>query len=1302
MTSSRRTKPNARNDEEQQLSPPRIYAAPTTDTWGEEESFLGRLPFLAFQTTPLPSSQQGFASSSEYVSRLVSHNHHIAGRQTASGDSTQAPSKKRHSQDNKSKKRNNRNVDFQHTEDWMRVGVQTIDISHRSAFEVRPLLSLADWQRLVDQASAAAGKSVAKRFSPSYQHLQILHRLQNTTILRQVHFSPSVSLDSDLFVPWDAGDQDGKNDSAIAPTPTTSNSTRRDGRYRSIHPVKATVEALPTPAPSLSHKKSRPVMRADVGFPNASADEIQQKQAEIRHETAWEEASPRLVVLITSDDLGTSVGDVHTTNHAGSSSSSSKAFDALKAWNGGGVEGMPYAGKQLMQALERNARHFGKKSCVSNPKLLQANPYSMLAPPFGATYSGSQGWRPRPFHDRPAGRTYLLTCPLQVQVNDMEEEPVVCSLSLWNLAGERRGKMSEDFWFPAGDWTGQVFMDATRRAGDGQVDPELVALWLDRKQKAIFSYDPLEVPFPRDSLYMVLRVYRRIATKNEEGAACQLLTPICFGATPAYPFDPDIEWPRGESQEMDLFLLNAASDSQEGFMDILSDMLKDSSIRTELSLLDSSEHSSGSDALTDGSVKKKKRGVSRLFRTPSKPSRAGHVHPTRTFFTPECVGRSKIFSAALNSDFLQSLLANPPELPIGETIRKLPRLLVDVSGDFAVALEEDQNERTEPINNFKKRSSLLRLPVSPQPAGYVGSSEYREVLCLPVRPEKHYFFDSALSYRSILNFVFLYPKLLRPDIDENRSHREGNLTVRFQIVRTENVTDATSGRNVTQKTTLAAFHNPTSWSNGNLLKEVYTSVGSTSKEPDGHKSGIPLNDEFKLRLPILLDGSYSLRVSLFEARMSDDSSTKLRLLVETAIPLSSSAPRDGSSGTRVATVIPNGNHRLKLGNFQLELETRLLSSVHTGDPSVAHTLRDFPYASDDSDHVPRSNTTLAFSSSSFGDVSDEPLSDASESATVANFYPLMHMHLWNLAHSKDERNESFIKRNLSGMFEVLNKVRSHLQASTRPCFPEESIRAFLKRSLDWFDESSLSTSKKWPNAVTESTSNNEQASASLVVTNSVEEDGVFQETRDEHDGGAVRRRSSLGRSEGRVNRIVSSVVSSGTPLSRVAYGATKTDRMRLEAELHYDADNYSPFFEDDETVATAPTIFSTTEVRRRNGASESITLLGEQTESRILRSPNRGTSHQNQSKAGNAEFANRVRTVAQVMLAPCVGPSLSNILAGKGNSPRHPHQEKVDNFTTEDSIVVATPSALVSSSLSSAEVCICDLFLLVIISFVTR
>ena len=606
--------------------------------------------------------------------------------------------------------------------------------------------------------------------------------------MRQVHFSPSVGRDSDYA--YQSNHNDNSNN--------YKSLRRRDGRYRSIHPVQATVQALSTVVAPI-HKKTRLPMRPDVGFPSATQDEVQRKQEEIRQETAWEEASLRLVVLVMSDDLGSAV----------SSESSSSSAEGSK----NGLEGIPYAGKELQWAAQQNMHHFGGKDiAATTPHFSRPDPYSMLAPPLDASFSASQGWRPRPFQDRPAGMVYLLVSPLQVVTE--HDELLLGSLALYALPHNNNnnnksgGKISEDFWFPAaGNWAGQVRTEGTRRTGDGSTDPELVDLWLQRKKKAIFSCDRTQ---RQQSLYVVLKVYKmiRVLNKEADNDSSTLLSPVCFGIADTHaPFkeedDGHLQWPRGRTQEMTLHACEGTWESQEEFVERLVGIVQSGAGDP---LLDSSDHSQSSG---EGTKKRSFRG--RVFRSPMKPSKS---RDPLSNGPSAATGRCNLFVSSLSVDFLQCMLTNPPELQHGlvGSKRRLPRLFVDVSGDFAVALEEDRSEQREPLNTetVRKRSSLLRLPAAPNPGGYAGSFEFREVLRLPARPEKHYFFDSPLSNRSTENLLFLYPHLLRQIGDE----KLGNVTVRIRVVHTEKVKDERTGETKTISVPLMAFHNPASWSTG--------------------------------------------------------------------------------------------------------------------------------------------------------------------------------------------------------------------------------------------------------------------------------------------------------------------------------------------------------------------------------------------------------------------------------------------------------------------------------------------------------
>jgi hypothetical protein len=76
------------------------------------------------------------------------------------------------------------------------------------------------------------------------------------------------------------------------------------------------------------------------------------------------------------------------------------------------------------------------------------------------------------------------------------------------VKGAVYGKMSELFWFPAGDWSDKVHLNVAPRA-DGSVNADVVSAWCARKHKAVFSYDALKLSLNGvDSLFVVLKVFK--------------------------------------------------------------------------------------------------------------------------------------------------------------------------------------------------------------------------------------------------------------------------------------------------------------------------------------------------------------------------------------------------------------------------------------------------------------------------------------------------------------------------------------------------------------------------------------------------------------------------------------------------------------------------------------------------------------------------------------------------------------------------------------------------------------------------
>jgi len=322
-------------------------------------------------------------------------------------------------------------------------------------------------------------------------------------------------------------------------------------------------------------------MRSDVGFPGATDEEFTIKQGEIAKEAELEEISPRLIIMITSTDCtGAAVmGGTHPKEEDGISPGVRSALEHR-------LPGMPFAGKELAMTAFRNRTantssldrdayaHNNSNSGTSIADISQydeppqtqrkpvstilaqpkPNPTSLFAPPIDATFSSSEMWRARPFADRPSGMVNILVFPLTVHFAVGDIEPLVCTLALYCLPTNTkssgfkkfRGKISEDFCFPAGgNWKGLLEEKAGKLlarqfgfvgsdGGDDTYGPMDESYGMDTKKmasahgdddgddggsrrrvkKAMFSYDPVAIPpsaedpTGRDSLYIVMQVFK--------------------------------------------------------------------------------------------------------------------------------------------------------------------------------------------------------------------------------------------------------------------------------------------------------------------------------------------------------------------------------------------------------------------------------------------------------------------------------------------------------------------------------------------------------------------------------------------------------------------------------------------------------------------------------------------------------------------------------------------------------------------------------------------------------------------------
>ncbi|CAJ1934528.1 unnamed protein product [Cylindrotheca closterium] len=1236
--------------------------------------------------------------------------------------------------------------EFQIPEDSMHVTVRKVPISQRSVFSRKhpPL----------PQEIAHLSR---KRISPSMQQLALIHKVQNMTHCSQLNFGPSV----------------GRAADSLAPLSLFEASKKRDGRYRSIDPIQATVQALPPNPPLLSNRKHRLPLRSDVGFPGASLEEIQQKQKEIANETEWEEASPRLIVLVTSDDIGI----VTTIQDEGS-----------------------LGGPELLYQKECNRKHFHQlpaehdNGSTTTIHLDRQYRTSSLAPPLDATFSRSMGWRPRAFHDRQPEMFYSLVCPLSIDFAVGNIEPLVCSLTLYSLHDDNEnelpsGKTSEEFWFPAGDWKGRVAIDSLlpTEGGKGGPSPEAIAKWLKRKYKAIFAHDPYLVD--TKDIFVVLQIYKvlhvdlaaaylqsksngsefdlntfqtdkqgykrniqKYGKKDEatkaafransamESFGTQFLSPLSFGVTPLFPVtgkfenqEDDYLWPQGHvAKDVQLFAYPPMPESQEEFVSRLKQLaLRHEGVLQEQQLLLSNEASFGDDnffnpsfsfgsfensadeATTSSSTKKKKTGVSRLFKSSSKKqdvatkisvsdqntevtSTSASLFNNDIVETQKIAGTATFFSSAFDVDFLQAMLYTPPELDTSTGDSTLPSVLVDASGEAAVML--DPKSTTNIVRgNVRKRSDLIRLPCRD---GYLDACDFREILFLPPRIPKSYSLDIPPSFRSLFNFLFLYPRLLRQDSSASSSKKTNRQRYSLRIRLIQVTSEEVGGKRQTKNVTFTSFYNPAPWAGPSMLKSVFTRVPGDDVKHDLQRVGIPMRDEFKLRLPMLIDGSFFLHFTLFAVDLDDElangddsSGISTHPVSETTIPLASYSPADPKTGARAMVIIPNGNHRLKLGDFQLQVETRLYSSVHLSDPAVAATLRDFPFVNDDGGQNQEAMINRVKSESSSNDTHDRLsysglLTSASGNALAGQFQLLLLMHMSNLINLRNnktiESDERILMERVLSLLHVCKQIKNSFSSTSESSIREERFRMFIKTAIDMFDENTLKSTDGMIEEEEDSGHEEDRFGRSNRFNQSVGNSVTLQdvEEEDQFDGGAVRRRKKdpLGDMEIRLTRTFSIQKNSEHTFSRVAYGASKTDRMRLEAEL----DSRTHYVDDDETVVTVETrlteareIFERSKSKLggpKSSGGDSIAADSSDGRDEVANGLHGFSAYAR--SLGGLGIAQRAKNAAQIIIAPCVAAvpaGLQSNVASLFTDRINPH---VANGGDSQAGIESNPSAM--------------------------
>uniref|UniRef100_A0A7S4ITR2 Uncharacterized protein n=2 Tax=Odontella aurita TaxID=265563 RepID=A0A7S4ITR2_9STRA len=586
-----------------------------------------------------------------------------------------------------------------------------------------------------------------------------------------------------------------------------------------------------------------------------------------------------------------------------------------------------------------------------------------------------------------------------------------------------------------------------------------------------------------------------------------------------------------------------------------------------------------------------------------------------------------------------------------------------------------------------------------------------------------------------------------------------------------------------------------------LLEGVFTKIVTVPRNNDSEgMGGVPLQDEIKVRLPDILDGSHSLQFSLFGVNFSARDSGGLEsnlssqqkvaspalscdLVAEALVPLSSSATREPCTGSRVATVIPDGMHRIGLGShLRLQVESRLVSSVHVSDPAVAAALRDFPpplaeAADGTADLGGAAELAIPHSRSGVGGSSSSSprdaaaggwtamlvpmhniLSSASGRAVAYHLHSLVYLHLRNLVsagapaidfsfatHLMDARKASgfaeramvpaskdlrWLTETVRCLLMVLRQARLHFAGGApgddeggrgRSRGPGQRLwrDRFLKRLLDWFDEGTFlqrrSALGHQDDILVRQTSNAESMvsdadaasrGAGMVASSSSQSLTGIEKARS-HDNAAPMDGARKGYGDGNIRVVIEqnhrpvararfdvrglSPRRSSKPFSRKAYGASRTDQMRVEAEMYESSANsrFTEFFDDELTVVTmdlslatgATTEFSSGAIGRKlldhqtpdtaaSAASAAAARMSEgmrqwgltvdeedeggsnygEEASTASGSPCSPSMEKVKSTASSTttpfkSMAKRVNTVAQLMLTPCVAPNLSSVLA---------------------------------------------------------
>ena len=1203
------------------------------------------------------------------------------------------------------------------------VTCRNFNIKARAIFEKRKMMPMTEFEGFRANSTS--------NLSPSLHHLEIFEAMDNVSSTRQLCFSTGVSAEADPF--FDVGEEYSYNEESsenIINQSTNSRARRRKlllmkrrkesaakrlGTFRRIDPAEYIKNILPDHEPVLNSVRLRLPTRRDVGFPGSTEYEIAQKEQEIAKEAQLEEISPRMIVLLNSDDLGS-----HPDFNIDKNIMDEKALPGMR-FATRGLQSI----KQNVSVVMNTVETRGLPRNVSKP-----NFFSIFAPPIDSTSSSTEIWRARPCSDRPVGMMHLLAIPLDVSFSAGNIEPLVCTLSLYCLPKKSdvvscRGKISEDFIFPAGEWNDTLLAKAGRTlAQQFRMDANSSEKNL---KKALFTYDPTALPGTdgKESLHIFLQVHKvahfdandiyvdkpknntssqfmgfpkkgamgnstvdpttteKRAMDTFDAFGTQFLTPLCFGILPLFSTSQDdLQWPRGESQTMQLFSYHTINESEKDFIERLasiSQYLHDNPAMSgdithskspdgeSLDSKSSYESLAFTRTLSSDDVGRNRNHKSKKnsFRMKRNKKTKTNVSPRMNNIDVDGIklvdGHATFFTSVLGSDLSQSLLQSPPFIDEAGKDNS-PRLLVDTSGECAIMVNPEQRS-----SSSRKRSNLIRLPPSNVPSGYSDSSEVREILYLPPSANQQIESHGIHAYGAHCNFLYLYPRLIKKDAVDTLPSGH-SYSVRIRLVK--QVIDLNGNKTYKPQ---VAIYNP-SLLGTPIVEAVYTKLPILSmlkRNSNDLNAGIYLRDEIKLKLPDVVDGTYSIEFSLYSVEvkcdMEDQRGVAQSFVAETLIPLSSNHGKEYAPLKKVSTIIPNGLHRIKLSNYQLHVQSRLFSNIHVSDPAVATFIRNFT----ENHHDAKGN----FVSPS------KILSNASREAVTQHFHALLYMHLRYFTNQEllrfdfksgkiiDTKSTSAVIEKMKSLMEILHIVKGDHSGKARATC-DQLVKKMFKSAFDGFDEEHFNDAKDITSKVTtysstrsigtelsdESTNSNDQDGSNLNLNSKKDQDiNEFNE----HD---VRisaiypsslRRTTLEDRDKRLQQVYSSL-NSTAPLNRTAYGASKIDRMKAEAELYESREFISELIDDDETVVTAATwqsharlvsssmnSVSVSDQMQQKGTSNAHTKLNEQEPYDVTSVTTDGRRFLPETPLDKAkDFARRMNTVANVFFAPCVAPNI--------------------------------------------------------------